>query len=284
LLDGTTTTTHVHIKGNKDLFAGCRLFVSQDGRYIALTKEKQNNMKYLGVLIDRGRESIIKPTNQIEFTELNVKYFPNDQYGFVSEYVDGVFSPFDILGHQGGNPVLYLLDCNGKIDQYSIIDRDDKLFLYDKMKGINQLDTAETYSEYYVSPSKKIGKYSTILCSGHRYPLLTTFWQSETDGNELRFYSISEREYVFTAFCPYLLNSIGMVFHDQLLITVSKRNKMAVTFINYILVCGKPLSMLNVEDYIRIEPLLAIEPNNIQLQIMIDFIEYFSKGAKSKSP
>jgi hypothetical protein len=75
-----------------------------------------------------------------------------------------------------------------------------------------------------------------------------------------------------------------MVFHDQLMITVSKRNKMAVTFMNYILVCGKPLSMLNGEDYIRIEPLLAIDPENIQLQLMVDFIEYFNKSDKSKSP
>jgi hypothetical protein len=75
-----------------------------------------------------------------------------------------------------------------------------------------------------------------------------------------------------------------MVFHDQLLITVSKRHKIAVTFINYILVCGKPLSMLTGEDYIRIEPLLAMEPDNIQLQLMIDFIEYFNKRDKRKSP
>jgi len=56
---------------------------------------------------------------------------------------------------------------------------------------------------------------------------------------------------------------------------------MAVTFMNYILVCGKPLGMLNGEDYLRIEPLLAIDPNNMQLQLMIDFIGYFSRGDKS---
>jgi hypothetical protein len=55
------------------------------------------------------------------------------------------------------------------------------------------------------------------------------------------------------------------------------KNNIYLVSLNYITTGGKTPITLDTDDYLRIEPLLAIYPKNKQLQLFVEMIKYFMK-------
>jgi uncharacterized protein YjbI with pentapeptide repeats len=169
------------------------------------------------------------------------------------------FSTFDVI------------TCNGELTEIQLL-----------LDNTNSKKEIQTRVKNYLSSSSRKGNFVPIFSLGHKFPILASYWAKQSasiNNHEIKFFSTVDYKCLFSYFAKNVVDAIALIYNDQFLFVKNGSivNNIFLVSLNYIITGGKSLVTLDADDYLRIEPLLEIYPENKQLQFFIKTIEYFLK-------
>jgi hypothetical protein len=114
---------------------------------------------------------------------------------------------------------------------------------------------------------------------GHRYKIIAVYYTK----HDIRFYSAIDYKYLFSLTIEKSIATLDFVYNDQFLMLRAITRKgfgdvINLCSIGYLVTCSKPPNMLDIEDMIRIKPLLdeTMYPNDKQLKVIAALARYFT--------
>jgi hypothetical protein len=171
----------------------------------------------------------------------------------------------------------YFIDVSGNI--FTI----DDAVLELPEGGISKLDGMD-----FLKPFENIytedNPYTQISLA-RRVPIVASYEQKSL---VVRLWDAARRTRLVDISTPKKIETMSFMQDDRLLLSVFRNtNKMegqiAVTFIDYILLSGKPPVEFDAHDLVRLKPLLAFAPDEAELKVMEQVIKYFA-GLNEKHP
>jgi hypothetical protein len=113
---------------------------------------------------------------------------------------------------------------------------------------------------------------------GRRYKIMAIYHGGT---HELRYYSTADNKLLFCFKIDKKIEAFDFIYNDQFLvmrISSDFEDTVYVSSIGYIVTCAKPPNMLDIEDVIRIKPLLAekVFAEDSQLKLIVKLAEYFT--------
>jgi len=178
---------------------------------------------------------------------------------------------FDNSGTACGGDAFYCLDQTGLLN---IVDLGR---IEDEATPLADLDSSSL-----LVPCGHVGtkgkSWATGVALATSLPLAASF---SMETNSIQIWDLARKDRLFELACPYHIDDIYFLNDDRLLVTVerSKGNNhgtIALSFLDYALLMGKPPVLYNAKDYVRLKPLLAIAPDDPELRILEQLIRYFA--------
>jgi uncharacterized protein YjbI with pentapeptide repeats len=173
----------------------------------------------------------------------------------------------------------------------------ENIYVVEVMSTIGEIleflvDTNNIYSDQRIQKRSKVflsgnsakGNYVQRFCLGNKFPILASYWAKQANDNEdatrhvIKLFSTNEYKNLFSFFAKISLDSINFIHEDNFLFIKTGQlimNNIHVVSLNYIVTCAKTPITLDADDYLRIERLLTVYPENKQLQLFVKMIKYF---------
>jgi hypothetical protein len=241
--------------------------VSGDGKYVVLLLE---NHKESGSIVF-GLAERETTENDEPRGALPTKWFKKKDLPITSNLSIVKSGPcFDELGKIKNDGAFYLADDQGDlftIDIVSLKNNSCPLDELDGMEIVKRFDSATAPSK---SPFTRMATAKTL-------PLVLT---SCMKTNSISIWDSAKGTKLLDIACPYHIDELVLAYDDRILITISRSQnstvgKLAVTFLDYIFLCGKPPRLLGAEDYPAIERLKAFAPDDDHVSALEGLTEYF---------
>ncbi len=181
---------------------------------------------------------------------------------------------YDTSGHARGTDAFYCLDRTGL------------LFTLDLEQVRNesgQLDDLD--ASVLLKPCGQVDTKGDNWLSGFELartlPLAASYSMTT---NSIQVWDLARKCRLYELECPHHIDAVFFLHEDRLLVTVErsmgiKHGTVAVTFLDYALLMGKPPVLFTAKDYVRLKPLLAVAPNDAELKILECLIRYFADTA-----
>ena len=164
----------------------------------------------------------------------------------------------------------YFIDVSGNISTI------DDAVLELPEGGISKLDGMDFFKPF--EPIYTEDNPYTQISLARRVPLIASYEQKSC---VVRLWDAARRTRLVDISTPKKVETMSFMQDDRLLLTVFRNtNKMegqiAVTFIDYILLSGKPPVEFDAHDLVRLKPLLAFAPDEVELKVMEQVVKYFA--------
>jgi hypothetical protein len=149
--------------------------------------------------------------------------------------------------------------------------------------GISKLDGMD-----FLKPFEPIytedNPYAQISLA-RKVPLIASY---EQKSRVVRLWDAARRTRLVDISTPKKVETMSFLQDDRLFLTVFRNTnnmegQIAVTFIDYILLSGKPPIEFDSHDIVRLKPLQAFAPDEVELKVMEHVIKYFA-GLNGKDP
>jgi len=241
--------------------------VSGDGKYavILLENHKESGSIVFG-LAERKTDENDEPHGA-----LSVKWFMKKDLPIASNLSIVKSGPcFDELGKITKDGAFYLADDQGDLFMIDIVSVKNKTCPLDELDGMVIVKPFDSVTAPTKSPFTRMVTAKTL-------PLVLT---SCMKTNSISVWDSARGSKLIDIVCPYHIDELVLAYDDRVLITISRSQnstvgKLAVTFLDYIFLCGKPPASLGPEDYPAIERLKAFAPDDDHVSALEGLTEYF---------
>jgi hypothetical protein len=241
--------------------------VSGDGKYAVIILE---NHKESGSIVFGLAER--KATgNDESHGPLSVKWFKKKDLPIASNLSIVKSGPcFDELGKIADDGTFYLADDQGDLFIIDIVSVKNKTCPLDELDGMIIVKPFDSVTAPTKSPFTRMVTAKTL-------PLVLT---SCMKTNSISIWDSARGSKLLDIVCPYHIDELLLAYDDRILMTISRSQnsmvgKLAVTFLDYIFLCGKPPRLLGAEDYPAIERLKAFAPDDDHVTALEGLMEYF---------
>lgn len=241
--------------------------VSKDGKYVVILLEnhKESGSLVFG-LAERNTTENAEPHGP-----LSVKWFKKKDLPIASNLSMVKFgSHFDKLGKIADDGAFYLANDQGDLFIIDIVSVKNKTCPLDELDGMVIVKPFDSVTAPMKSPFTRMVTAKTL-------PLVLT---SCMKTNSISIWDSARGSKLLDIVCPYHIDELLLAYDDRILITISRSQnsmvgKLAVTFLDYIFLCGKPPRLLGAEDYPAIERLKAFSPDDDHVTALEGLTEYF---------
>lgn len=178
---------------------------------------------------------------------------------------------YDNAGHAVSGEAFYCLDQTGLLN---ILDLGQ---VGDETIPLSDLDASSL-----LVPCGYAGTTGNSWLSGfalaRSLPLAASY---SMDTKSIQVWDLARKARLFELACPYNIDAIYFLNDDRLLVTVERsmginHGSLALSFLDYALLMGKPPVLYSAKDYVRLKPLLAVVPDDPELKVLEQLIRYFA--------
>lgn len=178
---------------------------------------------------------------------------------------------FDNAGQAGSGDAFYCLDQTGLLnilDLGQVRDRTIPLADLDASSLLVSCGHVETKGNSWLSGFA----LATSLPLAASYSMET---------KSIQVWDLARKARLFELVCPYNIDAMYFLNDDRLLVTVERsmginHGTVALSFLDYALLMGKPPVLYTAKDYVRLKPLLAVAPDDPELKVLEQLIRYFA--------
>lgn len=198
-----------------------------------------------------------------------VKWFPRKDLPCAKHLVETQFGPvFDNVVFGRMEKAFHFIEMTGEIFAIDLAD-------IDAATDLQSLDGMDLLRPF----TKVIGKndaYAKLAVAKH-LPLATSYEQKT---RMIRVWDTARRSLLFSLSSPTMCEALAFAQDDRILLTVSRSTKtpdgrLSATFIDYALLSGRPPIEYRSDDLVRLQPLMALAPEDGELKVMECVIRYF---------
>lgn len=250
-----------------------QLVVAPNGKDLVLTVNNRiEEQRYVFAVVRRELGAESDGTLSVQIRWFLKKDLRNAQFLTCCAYGPS-FNPRGTHSEQGA---FYFLDASGQVFQIESRDLEEAKGELEELDGMDVLKPFQAIStgEKSLFAQMAIARQFPIVATTSQKPSTVRIWDS---ARKVRLLELES---------PRPIDAILFAHNDQMIVTVSRyADKMwgnvAVTYLNYALLLGKPPIQLCAEDYVRIKPLMEIAPTDTDLKLLECMIKYFSTMKKA---
>jgi hypothetical protein len=199
------------------------------------------------------------------------RWFVRKDFPRVRYFANAVTGPsINADGTRCERMAFYFIDVSGNL--FTI----DDAVLNLPEGGISELDGKDFLKPFELIYTED-NPYAKISVA-RRIPLIASY---EPKSRVVRLWDAVRLTRLLDISTPKKIEIMSFMQDDRLLLTVFRNTnkiegQIAVTFIDYILLSGKPPIEFDSHDLVRLKPLLAFAPDEVELMVMEQVIKYFA--------
>lgn len=177
---------------------------------------------------------------------------------------------FNPDGSRRNRIAFYLLDSTGNlftIDEAAVTPAEGRLADLDGRDVLEAFTSISTDSNPFAQ-----------LAVARRVPFLASY---EPKARVVRLWDTARHSRLLDFATPTKIEAMSFAHDDRLLVTVSRNTnsmegRISITFLDYILLSGRPVMEYDADDLMRLKALLAFAPDDVELKLMEQVIKYFA--------
>jgi hypothetical protein len=259
----------LHMPDDLEITQLSELVITNDAKVMLLSVDQHNSYsRYVFALGSRRNASL-----DDESDGWSVRWFRVKDLSGPSCFTNCLVGPvYDGAGHAGSSDAFYCLDQTGLLNIFDLGQVRDRAIPLADLDGSSML-----------VPCGHVGTKGNSWLSGfalaRSLPLAASF---SMETKSIQVWDLARKARLFELVCPYNIDAIYFLNNDRLLVTVERsmginHGTVALSFLDYALLMGKPPVLYTAKDYVRLKPLLAVAPDDPELKALEQLICYFAE-------